>query len=114
MPGTETVLVSIVNEPAPAAPDSNRPQDVASVPNDTVAEANMFPLEIAAPRMDAELPTCHQTLDALAPPDRIILLPTFMVSAATGAWKTQTALALPPALSVRSPVTSIVEPVAEM
>jgi hypothetical protein len=50
-------------------------------------------------------------LDALAPPVRIILLSTAVVSAEF-AWKTQTSAAVPS--SVRVPVTPIVEPVADI
>jgi hypothetical protein len=71
----------------------------------------MLPWNILLPLRVAELPTNHQTLDALAPPVRIILLLTAVVSA-EGAWKTQTSVALP--LSVRSPVTPIVEPAADI
>lgn len=62
------------------------------------AEARMLPWNMLFVKSVAELPTYHQTLDALAPPCRIIWLPTFMLSA-EGAWNIQTASGLPPASS---------------
>ena len=100
-----------VNAPAPVAPDNNRPQDVARVPIEIALEAKMFPWNIVPPLIVASWPTNHQTLDALAPPVRIILLLTAVVIE-EGAWKVQTSVALP--LSVRSPVTLIVEPVEDI
>ena len=110
-PGTETVLVSSANAPEPPAPANNRPQDVARFPIEIDAEANTLPLNVVLPFSVAELPTNHQTLDALAPPVSRIVLPTAVVSA-EGAWNTQTSVALP--LSVSVPATSIVEFVADI
>jgi hypothetical protein len=114
LPGTETVLESIVKAPAPVAPDNNRPQDVESSPSEIAADARIFPFIVDPPLTVAELPTYHHTLDALAPPARTIVLATAVVSVDEGAWNTQTALALPPASSVSTPVTPIDEFVAEI
>ena len=107
-PGTETVLARNVNAPLPSAPASNRPHDVAPVPIEIDAEASTFPLNVVLPSKVAELPTNHQTLEALAPLIRIILLPTAVVSA-EGACRTKRAFGSPPPSRVRSPVTLIVE-----
>src|SRR5580692_103006 len=52
--------------------------------------------------MVAELPTCQKTFAASAPPARMTWRPEVVVSV-EAIWKIQTALALPPASSVRSP-----------
>jgi hypothetical protein len=74
----------------------------------------MFPWNVVPALRVAELPTYHQTLDALAPLVRRILLLTAVMTVDEGAWKTQTALALPAASRVRSPDTSIDELVADI
>jgi hypothetical protein len=104
-------LARNVKLPNPSAPANNRPQDVALVPIVIAAEASMLPWKTVPPLRVAELPTNHQTLDALAPPVRRIVLLTAVVSA-EGAWKTQTSVG--PPLSVRTPPTPIVEFVADI
>ena len=75
------------------------------------AEARMLPLDVVLPPSVAELPTNHQTLDALAPPVSSIVLFAAVVSV-EGAWKIQTSSG--PPLSVKVPVTPIVELELEM
>ena len=68
LPGTETTLVSNVKAPlAVIAPASNLPQDVELVPSVIDVSARIFPLNMAYVPIVAELPTCHQTLEAFAP-----------------------------------------------
>ena len=64
-PDTEPVLPRNVNEPAPSAPDSNRPQDDAPLLIAMIAEANTLPWNTLPPLIVAELPTCRQTFEAL-------------------------------------------------
>ena len=54
----------------------------------------------------AELPTCQNTFDAVAPPVRTILLLVAVVSVLLGIWKTYT----PAPLSVSVPVRPIEDP----
>jgi hypothetical protein len=76
------------------------------VENEVAADEMMVPTMVPPPPglMVAELPTCQKTFFGWAPPARMTLrgapdAPTVSVLAI---WKTQTALALPSASSVRS------------
>ena len=106
LPGTDTTLVSNTNAPEPSAPASKRPQEVARFCIVIEAEARMLPLNVVPVPSVAELPTNHQTLDALAPPVSSIVLLAAVVSV-EGAWKIQTSSG--PPLSVKVPVTPIDE-----
>jgi hypothetical protein len=76
LPGTETTLESNTKLPlAVTAPASNLPQDVEPVPIVMAVSASTFPRNRAYVPMVAELPTCHQTLEALAPLISTIWLP---------------------------------------
>ena len=103
LPGTATMLESNTNAPeAVNAPASNLPHEVAPRSIVILVSASMLPWNSVPVPSVAELPTCHQTLEALAPPVRRIRVPAIVVSVPC-VWKTNTASALPPALSVRSP-----------
>ena len=94
------LLVSIVTAPlrARAAPNI-----VALVVNVMLASATILPRKaVAVPRV-AEAPTCHHTLQDLAPLITLTDEPDAVVSVLP-IWKTQTALASPSALRTRFPV----------
>ena len=78
--GTETVLPRNVNEPAPSVPDSNRPQDDAPFLIAMVAEANTLPLNTLPPLIVADLPTYHQTFEALATQSEFSSVSTILAS----------------------------------
>ena len=110
LPGTEMTLPlkSILPEPPTHAPDINLPHEVALVLIVISKAASMLPWNSAYVPIVAELPTCHQTLEALAPLTRRIRVrvaggaaPAARVSVLP-AWKKNSALGLPWASSVRS------------
>ena len=106
LPGTETVLPPpnvIAPDPTVGfAPANILPHPVAPPLYVRSIKDSTFPLKTAFVPMVAELPTCHQTLEALAPPARMIWLPTNVVRV-DPIWKMKTAFELPPASSVRLP-----------
>ena len=119
-PGTDTSLVSNVNAPLVViAPASNRPQDDEEVPIVMDVSASMFPWNSAYVPIVAELPTCQNTFEALAPLMSTIVLPgapdaPAAVVSAEGVWKMNMELVFPLPSNVSVPVTPIVELVAEI
>ena len=85
------VLASRVTAPVRA---KSRPSTVAPVVTVIEAEARMFPLNTEPVPRVAELPTCHTTLDALAPPLKTTWRPTVVVRVEP-IWKMKTAFASP-------------------
>ena len=95
------------------APANNLPHEVAPVVIVILSEANMLPWNSENNPSVAELPACHQTLEAFAP-----LIKRIRVCGAGEAapaavptvdddWKINRALGSPWASSVRSPVIKI-------
>ena len=81
---------------------NSRPSTAAPVVTVMEAKARMFPLNTEPVPRVAELPTCQNTLAALAPPLKITWRPTVVVRVEP-IWKMNTAFASPWASSVRSP-----------
>ena len=81
-----------------------RPVNVAPELIDIDVKARMEPSKWEPTPMVAELPTCQKTLLDLAPPINTMLLFTVVIKV-DPAWKIQTASGLPPASSVKVPVT---------
>ena len=96
--GLVIVLVSSVTAPFWA---STRPSTVAPWLTVMLVRARMVPTKVELVSSVAELPTCQKTLQACAPPVRVIVL-ELAVTRSDVAWKIQTASASP--LSVRLPV----------
>ena len=113
MPGTETTLASNTNAPAANAPANNLPHEVAPVFIVILSEASMFPLNSVFVPSVAEVPACHDTLEALAPLTRMIREcgPGGADPAAKPIvlddWKTKVAFGSPWASSTISPVIKI-------
>src|SRR5687768_1319468 len=78
--GTLTVLESSVTEPPVLAPPSSRPSIADPAATVIVTEASRLPLKIVPAAMVAEVPSCQNTLPALAPPVRITWVPAPVVS----------------------------------
>ena len=120
LPGTEAVLpCNAIKPEAVIAPASILPQDVEEVPIVMDVSASTFPWNRANVPIVAELPTCQKTLEALAPPIKTIELPgapgaPAAVVSVEGAWKMKRAFESPWPSRVRTPVTPIVEAVAEI
>jgi hypothetical protein len=76
-PGTEATAApcNAIKPVFVTAPASILPQDFESVPIVTDVSASTFPCISENVPIVAELPTCHQTLEALAPPISTIWLP---------------------------------------
>jgi hypothetical protein len=96
-----TMFVSNVTAPDCA---STLPSMLAPVVTVMDACAMMVPLKIELVPSVAELPICQKTLHAWAPLMRLTELDEDVVSAVP-TWKTNTALVLPWALSVKVPVS---------
>ncbi len=94
------VFVSRVTAPVRAR---SRPWTVAPVVAVTDCCARTVPWNCAPVPMVAELPTCQNTLQELAPPVIVIRVPDPMVSV-DAAWNTQTDSALP--ARVNAPVSA--------
>lgn len=106
MPGMEAVLPK-PNEIAPDptvgfAPVNSLPHEVAPLLIVRSTKDSTFPLNTEVTPSVAELPTCHHTLEAFAPPIRTIWLEVAVMSV-DPIWKMKTASELPPASSVRVP-----------
>lgn len=120
LPGTDTVLVSKVNAPLLVmAPASKRPHDDEEVPIEIDVLASILPSNTEYVPIVAELPTCQNTFDALAPLVNTIWLPgVFNAPAAVvsvdGIWKMNTELVLPCPFSVSVPVMPMDELVDEI
>src|SRR5207245_6048936 len=97
--GSVMVLVSKVTAAVRA---NSRPSTAAPVVTVMEANARMLPLNTEPVPRVAELPTCQNTLAALAPPLRITWRAEVVVRV-DAIWKMKTALASPCASSVRSP-----------
>ena len=93
------VLLCIVTAPFCA---QKPPFVVAPVLIVIEVNAAIVPLNTAVVPIVAELPTCQNTLFALAPLARITDRPLATVKVAD-VWKTQTAPEFPPASNVKSP-----------
>src|SRR5438552_6653078 len=93
------ILESRVTAPVRA---NSRPSTAAPVVTVMEANARMLPLNTEPVPRVAELPTCQNTLAALAPPLRITWRAEVVVRV-DAIWKMKTALASPWASSVRSP-----------
>src|SRR5437667_5716726 len=93
------ILESRVTAPVRA---NSRPSTAAPVVTVMEANARMFPLNTEPVPRVAELPTCQNTVAALAPPLRITWRAEVVVRV-DAIWKMKTALASPWASSVRSP-----------
>ncbi len=95
------------------APANNRPHEVAPVVIVMSAEASMLPWNSENNPSVAELPACHQTLEAFAPLINRIRVCGAGVGAPAAVptvdddWKMKIALGSPWASSVRSPVIRI-------
>ena len=113
LPGTETTLESNTNAPAPPthAPAIDLPHAVAPVFIVILRAASMLPRNSEYDPIVAELVTCHQTLEALAPLVRRIRVcapgaPSAVVSVLAD-WKTKIAFGSPWPSRVISPVIKI-------
>src|ERR1700676_165111 len=87
---------------------SARPSSVTPVVIVIDFSARMLPLNDEYVPRGAELPTCQKTLQAVAPPSRVILLLLPVVSE-DPIWKMNPAAGLPPASSLSSRLSDIVE-----
>src|ERR1044071_95935 len=99
--GIATPITLEASVTAPGRPNG-RPSTMAPVVTVMKAKARMFPLKTDAVPSVAELPTCQNTLAALAPLLKMTCRPEVVVRV-DAIWKMNTAVASPWASSVRSP-----------